>query len=186
MCSGTHNSNLENGPADISVIPPRPHESAPPLHVANIPAQSQEVTEVEGKSSGLMVASLSDPNPSSRTKSSDFAGTKATLPPRNKKGLGSGEMQALWNERGAVAVRTESRRCCSAADAAAPPSPCQHSDPALVCLNYHKMGFSSRWSTGKNVQLKKPGPCRHKRRRLHVHAQPCSQSQTSPAVITRS
>lgn len=52
-------------------------------------------------------------NPSCWTKLCDFAGKKAILMLRDKKGLGSEqvfEIQAGWNERRAVALRTESRR----------------------------------------------------------------------------
>lgn len=125
-------------------------------------------------------------NPARRTKPCDTAGTEATLAPRNTKGLGSVqpcEIQAVWNERRAVAVRTERRRCCSATVSL----PGLWSRPRAPQLSQNGIFLSSERGQ-KNVQLKKPGPCRHKckRRRAHVHAQPCSQSQTLPAVITRS
>lgn len=91
-------------------------------------------------------------NPSSWTKPCNFAGKKVSLTPRNKKGLGSVQarkIQALRNERRAVAVRTESRRCCSATVSL----PALWSRPRAPQLSQNGIFLSSEH--GKKCSIKK-------------------------------
>lgn len=131
--------------------------------MANIPAQSQQVTGLEGESSGVTVLQIVNDGHwepgilPAGPKPCDFAGTKATLMPRNKKGLGSvraREIQAVWNERRAVAVRTESRRCCSAA--VSPPG--LWSRPRAPQLSQNGIFLSSEHGQKGSIKKKGQGP----------------------------
>lgn len=122
---------------------------------------SGSVTGVEGKSSGvtaLQIVNDSHWNPAESFELDlQLCGTAGDLHDEER-----GKRRA-WDP----CRRARYRRCemkdelllweQRAADAAAPLSPCQDSDPALARLNYHKMGFSSHRSMGKNVQLKSRG-----------------------------